>query len=403
MLKRIKSLDGVRGLAVSMVIISHLMFLSNYNENFLWKFLKNGWMGVDLFFVLSGYLITSILIASKSKKNYFRNFLIRRTLRIFPLYYTVLIIVLISLFFYQNGNFQNLIWYFTYTSNIGMAINDNWLHVGGNLELSHFWSLAVEEQFYLFWPLIIYIIPNKYIPFLAFLMVICGPEIRVLIGEWMNSKTMSAYVMTPARMDSLAGGALLASLYQSDVFSSSLQFRKISWSFLVAGFVTTIGGLLFWNFGIICAGLFAISIASWIKLEDELISWIALTITGIFAIGTIYQYVGVYIYSYNILFFVNIIHVVQKHRNKITIFLFENRVALELGKYSYAMYIFHHLFQHQWKWLTRDVLHLDILHPLIFQVSFIVIATSLTYGAALITWRLIEKPFQDLKLKFESE
>jgi peptidoglycan/LPS O-acetylase OafA/YrhL len=402
MLKRIKSLDGVRGLAVSMVIISHLMFLSNYNENFLWKFLKNGWMGVDLFFVLSGYLITSILIASKSKKNYFRNFIIRRTLRIFPLYYAVLIIVLICLFFYQNGNFQNLVWYFTYTSNIGMAINDNWLHVGGNLELSHFWSLAVEEQFYLFWPLIIYFIPNKYIPFLAFLMVICGPEIRILIGEWMNSETMAAYVMTPARMDSLAGGALLASLYQNDVFSSSLQFRKISWSILTAGLVTIIGGILFWNFGIICAGLLAISIASWIKLEDKLISWIALTITGIFAIGTIYQYVGVYIYSYNILFFVNIIHVVQKHRNKITIFLFENRIVLELGKYSYAMYIFHHLFQHQWKWLTREVLHLDNLHPLIFQISFILIATSLTYCAALITWRLIEKPFQDLKIKFES-
>jgi peptidoglycan/LPS O-acetylase OafA/YrhL len=403
MLQRINSLDGARGLAVLMVMTSHLMFIEGYENYSLWKFLKNGWMGVDLFFVLSGFLITTILILSKEKSNYFKNFIMRRTLRIFPLYYFVLIIVWLGItFFSQDDHGQNLIWYFTYTSNIGMAIQDGWLNVGGYLGLSHFWSLAVEEQFYIFWPLIVYLLPRRILSILCLAMLLAGPSLRELIGLWMHSESMASYVMTPARMDSLAAGALLASLYQNNLHFHSLSaWNVLKYLFSFVGISFMIIGQISGNHSWIFYSLMLLSIAAWVDLDNKWLAWLAFLMAGFCGIQTIYQYAGAYSYTINILFFTNLIHVIQKHRIRVTSIIFENPIILNLGKYSYALYIFHHLLQHQWKWITKDLMHLDHLHPLLFQLLFILISGGLTYVIARITWVFLEQPFQNLKTKFE--
>jgi peptidoglycan/LPS O-acetylase OafA/YrhL len=97
--QRIPALDGVRGLAVTMLVLSHFMISDHWHGNAVWNVLHGGWLGVDMFFVLSGFLITGILIDTKSSKSYFLNFYKRRTLRIFPLYYFCLLIAYIVVYY----------------------------------------------------------------------------------------------------------------------------------------------------------------------------------------------------------------------------------------------------------------------------------------------------------------
>lgn len=148
--QHISALDSIRGVAVLLVILFHC---------YPTYITKLGWLGVDLFFVLSGFLITGLLLDAKGKNNYYRNFIVRRTLRIFPLYYFALLLCLVivpivfkSLLPPDYGYYTaNQLWFWTYTQ--------NWLFsktgFPENLTLVHFWSLAVEEQFYLFWPLFV--------------------------------------------------------------------------------------------------------------------------------------------------------------------------------------------------------------------------------------------------------
>lgn len=146
----IRELDGVRGLAVTLVVSGHFFYQLNI--------FKSGWTGLNLFFLLSGYLITSRLFShiSSSPGQYFKNFYIRRILRIFPLYYGSLIFFLWILpIFYTTYEiyFENLqqiqLWYWLYISNWRII-----LHGLPPPLFFHFWSLAVEEQFYIFWPVI---------------------------------------------------------------------------------------------------------------------------------------------------------------------------------------------------------------------------------------------------------
>jgi peptidoglycan/LPS O-acetylase OafA/YrhL len=142
------ALDGVRGLAIILVLLFH-------NFRFL-AISEYGWMGVDLFFVISGFLITNILLKTVGKEHYFKNFYTRRVLRIFPLYYLTLIVFFtaFSLLKRPEGSsyyLQHHVWFWT--------LLENWLfsyQLPKNGLLIHYWSLAVEEQFYLVWPFVIY-------------------------------------------------------------------------------------------------------------------------------------------------------------------------------------------------------------------------------------------------------
>src|SRR5206468_651405 len=154
----------LRGLAILLVIAFHTLRVTG-KEGLIGRFgaaiQDSGWIGVDLFFVLSGFLITGILLDSLGKPGYFRNFFARRTLRIFPLYYAVLTVSLFlvpALIGLQrlpelyHRLLENQLWLWTYAANYLQATGRHTLPGFG-----HFWSLAIEEQFYLLWPFVVYL------------------------------------------------------------------------------------------------------------------------------------------------------------------------------------------------------------------------------------------------------
>lgn len=203
----IGALDGIRGLGVILVLFYHYgssAAVFGFTNPIL-KLTGIGWSGVDLFFVLSGFLITGILHDSKGEQNYFKNFYARRTLRIFPLYYfaaiAVILLALISQLDLLGG--ANPMWILAYVGNFQMAIE------GGGSILDHFWSLAIEEQFYLIWPLVVLTLSRGKLMVVAAAMIVIAPIIRTLL-VLNNTPDLAVYVLTPARMDGLAMGALLA-------------------------------------------------------------------------------------------------------------------------------------------------------------------------------------------------
>jgi peptidoglycan/LPS O-acetylase OafA/YrhL len=159
----VRQLDGIRAVAVLLVIVSHW-----FPGDVVGKF-GFGAIGVDIFFVLSGFLITRILIVERlnfeinpsthSRLKAIRNFMVRRSLRIFPIYYLLLVLLILFKDQFPNPVSLDWKWYFFYLQNILFYINKTW--PGG--KLSHLWSLAVEEQFYLFWPWIILFVSQRWL------------------------------------------------------------------------------------------------------------------------------------------------------------------------------------------------------------------------------------------------
>ena len=200
-----KSLDGVRAIAAFMVMIFHFFNSVDLNEaqGLLAKITAFGQTGVDLFFVLSGFLITRILIQTKNTKGYFKNFYLRRVLRIFPLYYLFLILtfyILPPLFELPNSTLSQQIYHLTYLQNFAATFNWNFVGPG------HFWSLAIEEHFYLFWPLIVCLFSIKNLTRIIFWIVIVALCLRVL----MINSGYEVFYFTFTRFDALAIGSFLA-------------------------------------------------------------------------------------------------------------------------------------------------------------------------------------------------
>ncbi len=208
---RIPALDGVRGVAVLLVFFHHLILASGIDQDFWWdrqvfKLAHSSWLGVDLFFVLSGFLITGILLNSKGSKQYFRNFYGRRVLRIFPLYYGYLILALLLFPLWlppESGQalIETQAWYWLYLSNVHVAL-EGWPNLG---VAGHFWSLAIEEQFYLLWPLAVWALTRRQLLFLAAACFVGAIAFRIVMPS-----SLDIYVLLPTRMDALAAGAFLA-------------------------------------------------------------------------------------------------------------------------------------------------------------------------------------------------
>jgi peptidoglycan/LPS O-acetylase OafA/YrhL len=174
-MKYVKGLDTLRALAVLMVIHNHWGFSTIKSSAFLTfiltRVLPTGSFAVDFFFVLSGFLITNILIKAKknsigeSKTSILKNFIARRCLRIFPIYYICIFVLFILNYPSLRDHFVYL---FTYTENFLVFKQGGWD------TFSHTWSLAVEEQFYLIWPLVILFVPDKYLVSVMLFFVFAG-------------------------------------------------------------------------------------------------------------------------------------------------------------------------------------------------------------------------------------
>jgi peptidoglycan/LPS O-acetylase OafA/YrhL len=208
-------LDGIRGIAILIVLFHHLVYSSGIDRGFWFdlQFFRLGyssWVGVDLFFVLSGFLITGILYEAKGSERYFSSFYGRRVLRIFPLYYGFLLFaVLLFPHWLPPESAQNLQqnqhWYWLYLSNFYVAL-EGWQDP---THLGHFWSLAIEEQFYLLWPMAVWALDRRALMRLAVACFVGALVIRLAL-VLADVSTLVAYVMLPTRMDSLAAGAFLA-------------------------------------------------------------------------------------------------------------------------------------------------------------------------------------------------
>jgi peptidoglycan/LPS O-acetylase OafA/YrhL len=203
-------LDTLRGVAVLGVLFYHGIFwsrdLSTYSrpERFLMRLASPGEFGVSLFFVLSGFLITGVLIDSRNRADYFRRFYVRRALRILPAYYGILA-VLAALGLISHGF---LLLSFFYCSNLALLFGATWSY--GVL-----WSLSVEEHFYLLWPTVVRKMSNRQVAALAGGIVVMCPMLRLICffrsaGVPMESSGCSFYTWNMA--DGLATGAILAVL-----------------------------------------------------------------------------------------------------------------------------------------------------------------------------------------------
>ncbi len=231
------ALDGLRAVAFLMVFFHHYVQLP-------W-----GWGGVDLFFVLSGFLITGILFDSRDDLHRVRNFYVRRTLRIFPLYYAIMLAILItSPVAHWRWNWNWLVW-FAYMGNYARYIHPyNFgdplqrladFHLAGcighhceTFYLGHFWSLCVEEQFYLVWPWLVFWIRDR-----RKLIWVCAATLPVclvmrLMGEqflpgWMLDNDI-LYRATPFRLDALLIGGLVALVLRGEYGKVTLRVARIA-------------------------------------------------------------------------------------------------------------------------------------------------------------------------------
>src|SRR5579875_1282001 len=200
------ALDVLRGIAILLVIAYH-------NFDFL-PFFKFGYLGVDLFFVLSGFLITDILLKTRNEKNWLQNFYARRIFRIFPLYYLSLFIVLyiiphithVNIGYYQ----QHQVWLWLYLQNWLYITNvSNHTHL-----LHHFWSLAIEEQFYLFWPLIFLFVKNRKIILMIALLLLAAVVLsRLFIYLHDKHNFLFTITYTFTRIDGILIGSSIALIH----------------------------------------------------------------------------------------------------------------------------------------------------------------------------------------------
>ena len=220
---RFGQLDALRAIAVLGVVACHTFDVDRQ------PWADYGGQGVHLFFVISGFLITGILIDARgdatashvSMTGVLRSFYARRALRIFPVYYVTLAVgTAIGI----QGMRENLGWNLTYLSNWQIALDSEWGAV------SHIWSLAVEEQFYLVWPLVVLLAPKRFLPWAIGSMVAIALVTRAVLG---TTDVWGVDLMTPAVLDALGLGALLALLWR---VSPNVD-RVVAWIGALAVFV----------------------------------------------------------------------------------------------------------------------------------------------------------------------
>ncbi len=341
-----KQLDGLRFIAIFMVLIAHYLQWQMSNivvQKFPFTY------GVTLFFVLSGFLITRILLTQRDKnsKHVLKTFYVRRFFRIFPLYYVTIFILLFM--GYENTN-EIVVWLLTYTINIYESIN-NTVAVGN---FNHFWSLAVEEQFYLIWPFFVLFIPKRlFLPITAAL-VFLSVGFKIYLFLFTSNWVLSDNGLM-GNFNSLGTGGILAYLYLYKPFwFKKIASNKVLVSLSFVALLTLAGRILF------DLEMFKVTLMQfvWVLFFAAVIARSIFGFTGL--IG----------------------------------FFLANPVIVYLGRISYGIYILHQFVpslvyasEPSWGYLIQN-------KYVAFMVFF-----AITIGASSISWFVLERPINRLKNK----
>jgi peptidoglycan/LPS O-acetylase OafA/YrhL len=364
--RHMQPLDGLRGIAILLVFSLHF-FPWRPSPSLAGKVLNGifglGWSGVDLFFVLSGFLITGILFETKGEARYFQNFYARRTLRIFPLYYGVLLLFIVVVPLLRlplNSAPQGSSWWWwVYLSNFRYAFRPN-LSSGW---LGYFWSLAVEEHFYLVWPAVIYFCSRRGAIAVTIICIILASVSRAFFIHAGND--LAPYVLTPCRMDSLAAGAFVALAARGGG-----GIRGLGPPAKLIGKV---------------AGALALVVAFW----RHSVAW-----------DPVMQMVGFPLITCS---YACLIAIAANPPSSSPL-----RVALEypllrsLGKYSYGMYVFHAAVRALFDRIPGFPVRLfpDWIARANDAVNFVVL-TFASFAVAYVSWHVYEKHFLRLKRRFD--
>lgn len=221
-MKRIPELDGLRGFAALLVVFAHYFGEANGGL----EHLQVGWLGVNTFFVLSGFLIGGIILDQKQLPGFFRSFYFRRIARIFPIYFVVFLTVLLLASLTRGHNWSDQPFsasiYATFTTNFAHAIDGL-----GSVWLRPTWTLAVEEQFYLLLPLLICFTPRKFL--LPSLLALWALSLAFRVAL-MDINATAAWELLPGRMDLLLAGVLLAIVYRRRDWSKHLLALRLTWA-----------------------------------------------------------------------------------------------------------------------------------------------------------------------------
>lgn len=349
---RLRQLDVVRGLAILLVLIWHYLEPVRDTSPFLSVPITLFWSGVDLFFVLSGFLIGGTLLNNATTKNYYQVFYIRRSARILPLYWLVCISFLFFKYVPINGldekqlNSLSLKYFFTFTQNFIMAqykaFSGPWLDVT--------WSLAVEEQFYIFLSLLIRMFSKSIILVVTVGLILVAPIIRSFLPS------MPAFVLPLPRADSLMLGVLLALIWQTK--DGQAFFYKYAFVFR-------------WSF------VFLFCIIGVLSYQGPFIG-------------------DAYTHFWLALFYLNLIILSLISSSKLAELFLGNKLLEWFGLRSYGIYLLHKPVQ-----VLVDLWLVDFTTPIIHQWLIILVSTLITLGISELSYRFIEMPFIRLGHKFE--
>ena len=220
MTKRIVELDGLRGLAALIVLGAHYFGETPHGSDFL----KLAWLGVNIFFVLSGFLIGSIILDQSNEPNFFKSFYFRRATRIIPIYVTVFMTVSLAAALTQGHAWSNhpfpLATYASFTTNFAMTFNDTL----GDAWLRPLWTLSVEEQFYLTLPLLIVFVPRRYLMATMMALWVVSLASRIVLFDL---SVIGSWMLLPCRMDLLLSGVMLVMVYRKYDLSRFLTTIRI--------------------------------------------------------------------------------------------------------------------------------------------------------------------------------
>jgi len=374
------ALDGLRAIAVLMVFCQH------YGAAKAWIF-GWGWTGVDVFFVLSGFLITGILYDSRDRAHHYRDFYARRTLRIFPLYYAVWLVTLFLTPLAQwQWNWRWLLWP-AYVGNyarflflhvpgdpyrfdailFGQTV-DRWFGCPMHLWIGHFWSLCVEEQFYLIWPFVVYSIRKRArLIRICIVVILAMPFLRWLLTLLLPSSLLRMelfYRSLPTRLDALLIGGLIALL---------LRGPEQQWLHIWRRRVLAGAGIAFVGAYLLSVKLLGLSFygsaTNWIGI-------VGFTLIDVFAGALILECIHPGSWLGQALSF---------------------KPLRLLGTVSYGFYVYHDLLHDFFGFLAMR------FFPSLGYAGIVLIALVGTTIISTVSYQLLEKPMLKLKSRFSSQ